>query len=67
MAKRHPQHGDERINEKAGGQGDASPPGTSEKDMSQTRMPQEQDPERRLGNFVGKGEAPIKQPGGRRG
>lgn len=31
----------------------------------QTRMPWEQDPERRLGNFEGKGEPSFKQPGKR--
>jgi hypothetical protein len=39
-----------------------SPPGEKNLGPQQTRMPDEQDPKRRLGNFVGDGEAPLRKP-----
>jgi hypothetical protein len=41
-------------------------PGAGKHRISQTPGEWEQDPERRLGDFTGAGEAPIKQPGTRK-
>ena len=58
--KKHKASGNTESNR---GKNTFAPPG-GEKNIGpeQTRMPKEQDPKRRLGNFVGEGEAPIKKP-----